>query len=421
MADKWPLANGNWSNAANWNGGTKPVAGDDVYADGRSVVIDESVTVATIRNTQRSGGTAGGSFTPNNGITITADVYAHNSTCINMSAGQIVNFIGIAYGGSNNTGWGFNVSASGTTLNVIGNIVGGSVNGGSGVNVLTNGNLNVVGNCIGGTVGAGVQVGGIGGSVTITGNCIGGASGTAAGLLNNVLMTIDVIGNSIAGIGGPGISNTSNGTVRCKRIIGNGWGNGSVGLNNFAGAVNAQTGIIEAEEIEYGDLGNSPTSGPIQFKDVTSNKCIVYRPSMSKKTLVDPSTVGDYPTNANVRLGTQFNFGNNTGTLAVPNPNQVAVGVATDNTVGTAVITAASLRSELGLASANLDTQLAAKPSLSQIEASTILAKEATVGSKASQTSVDALPTLTEIEASSVLAKSSQITSLQNNAPAEAF
>ncbi len=62
MPDKWPLANGNWSNAANWNGGTKPVAGDDVYADGKTLNVDESFTVATIRNTQRSGGTIGGVF-----------------------------------------------------------------------------------------------------------------------------------------------------------------------------------------------------------------------------------------------------------------------------------------------------------------------------------------------------------------------
>jgi hypothetical protein len=62
MPDKWPLANGNWSNAANWNGGTKPVAGDDVYADGRTLTVDESFTVATLRTTQRSGGTLGGTF-----------------------------------------------------------------------------------------------------------------------------------------------------------------------------------------------------------------------------------------------------------------------------------------------------------------------------------------------------------------------
>jgi hypothetical protein len=73
MADKWPLANGNWSNAANWNGGTKPVAGDDVFADGRTLNVDESFDVATLRNTQRSGGTIGGSFVFNT-AGVTGDV-----------------------------------------------------------------------------------------------------------------------------------------------------------------------------------------------------------------------------------------------------------------------------------------------------------------------------------------------------------
>ena len=116
-------------------------------------------------------------------------------------------------------------------------------------------------------------------------------------------------------------------------------------------------------------------------------------------TLTDVTQIaGLLPTAANVRQGTTYNAGGLTGTLAVPAANQVAVGVAVDNTVGTAAITAETIRSALGLASANLDTQLGNIATLA-----------------------DALPTLTEIEASSVLAKSEQITSLQNNAPAEAF
>ena len=93
MPDKWPLANGNWSNAANWNGGTKPVAGDDVYADGRTLNVDESFDVATLRNTQRSGGTIGGSFVFNTaGVTgscTSLSFGANNLINVNLSSGVV--------------------------------------------------------------------------------------------------------------------------------------------------------------------------------------------------------------------------------------------------------------------------------------------------------------------------------------------
>lgn len=55
------------------------------------------------------------------------------------------------------------------------------------------------------------------------------------------------------------------------------------------------------------------------------------------------------------------------------------------------------------------ESTVSGRPTLTQIEASTILAKEATVSSRASQTSVDSKPTLTQIEASTVLAKEATV------------
>jgi len=62
-----------------------------------------------------------------------------------------------------------------------------------------------------------------------------------------------------------------------------------------------------------------------------------------------------------VRLGVSYG-GGLVGSCAVPNAGTVAFGVAVDNTVGTATLTAANVRAALGMASANLDTQLAAMP-----------------------------------------------------------
>ena len=47
-------ASGNWSTAANWKGGTLgdgnlPQSGDDVYANGKTVTIDQDITVASLK------------------------------------------------------------------------------------------------------------------------------------------------------------------------------------------------------------------------------------------------------------------------------------------------------------------------------------------------------------------------------------
>lgn len=55
MALKYPAANGNWSTAANWNGGTLPAAGDTVYANGKTIVIDQDVDLTTAAPTVSAG------------------------------------------------------------------------------------------------------------------------------------------------------------------------------------------------------------------------------------------------------------------------------------------------------------------------------------------------------------------------------
>jgi hypothetical protein len=63
-----------------------------------------------------------------------------------------------------------------------------------------------------------------------------------------------------------------------------------------------------------------------------------------------------------VRFGTVYARGALTGVAYIPAAGSVAFGVPVDNTTGTATLTAANVRAALGMASANLDTQLAAIP-----------------------------------------------------------
>ena len=156
MADKWPIATGIGSNAANWNGGTKPVPGDVVYADGKTITIDENVTVSQLRTDTRSGGTTGGGFNTSGSVTVNADAYSGTSQCL------IVNESGIQNG--NSTG-GSVTSANGTVL----------LNGG-----VQNGN-SYAGSVVG-SLGTSISKGGVqngiatGGSVagTIATQCING-------------------------------------------------------------------------------------------------------------------------------------------------------------------------------------------------------------------------------------------------------
>jgi len=63
-----------------------------------------------------------------------------------------------------------------------------------------------------------------------------------------------------------------------------------------------------------------------------------------------------------VRFGTVYASGALTGVAYIPSASSVAFGVPVDATTGTATLTAADVRAAIGLATANLDTQLGDLP-----------------------------------------------------------
>ena len=56
-----------------------------------------------------------------------------------------------------------------------------------------------------------------------------------------------------------------------------------------------------------------------------------------------PTTTVDAPSPANVRFGTTYSLGSLTGTMKVPSASSVVAGVLVDNTVGTAILSAAQI------------------------------------------------------------------------------
>jgi hypothetical protein len=199
MADKWPAANGNWSTAANWNGGTKPVPGDDVFADGKTITIDEDFDIASLNTTQRSGGTAGGQFqitTLASGTrALSCNVVAGSDNCIRVTGGT-----------------------AGATIEITGDITGSSVARGiwwTGGNA----NLTVTGNLQGGAAAPGHAINftaSPSGTVTINGTVTAGIGGN--GILGGpatLVVNGDVYGSQVAGIsiGNTVTATTINGVV----------------------------------------------------------------------------------------------------------------------------------------------------------------------------------------------------------------
>ena len=81
MAVRYRTATGNWSNAAQWDGGTLPTSADDCYCNGFTITLDQDVTVLSIQNgSLASPVIAGGSVsitTITTSRTITANLFCN--------------------------------------------------------------------------------------------------------------------------------------------------------------------------------------------------------------------------------------------------------------------------------------------------------------------------------------------------------
>ena len=390
MAIKWPLANGNWSTAANWIDGTKPVAGDDVYADGRTITINESINVASIRNTQRSGGTIGGQFNAANNIVIVADVYSGptGGQCLVAPSYSNLLIIGSIFAGSKPA-----VSHLSVNLTVVGNVWGGSAVDAHGIIFQGLGSVVVTGNVYGGSVSGAYAIGGVFGggacnaAVEVTGNTIA-LQGTAIWISTSNGSSCVLVGNVTGGDLGPnshgvqfaGSTSTGNLAITGKVTSGsqsnsrgvdyNGTGSlsiigdlESVGANAVAGGGNASLLRIDGNLI----------SGPSAFMPVIASRPVIFNAATPKTHSYrsdDAGSIGPavafnsdqayLPDNSDVRYGVEYGpLDSLVGTCHVPPHAAVIVGVPVDSTVGSAEIDAASIRAAIGLNSANIDLQLA--------------------------------------------------------------
>jgi hypothetical protein len=323
---------------------------DVLHSNNFAITVNVSTTVGEVRNDNANSATAGGGFTLSNGITLTANAFTGSTaTLLTFSggSGNSANLVGnitcsTAGGGTH----GANNSSSGT-LNITGNIIGAAPPSGTntGANNNSTGTINITGNVTGGSSGLGSGASNAStGTINITGNVTGGGSSGNTGAINNSTGTLSIVGSALASNNAVGANNASTGILNVKRAVGNDWGIGATGMVSVAGVVSANVGSqTRVEEFEFGLLGQAPVTGAVSCPDQTTNVCLVHRLSSTKKTLVDPSASTGMPDEDDVRDALSYALGNKTGTLKVPAAGSVALGVAVDNTTGTAVLTPAAV------------------------------------------------------------------------------
>jgi hypothetical protein len=80
-----------------------------------------------------------------------------------------------------------------------------------------------------------------------------------------------------------------------------------------------------------------------EFRDNSTNGALPPAGPAPATRLVSPNTTIDSPIPANVRQGVNYALGTLTGTMKVPNPENVSKNVPIDNTIGTAVLSSADV------------------------------------------------------------------------------
>jgi len=346
MANYRAVASGNWNTAATWGGGAVPPngAGHSIYSNTFTVTVDTTVDVALITNLANAGtfvggGTAaaGGLFALNNGVSVTSTTIQAGATAANLitlSGTASASINGAIIGGSVGSANCITHSSSGT-LTTTGTITSSTSNNSHGITVSGNGTLNATGDISSSTgVASGVNITSASATVSITGNLIAGSGGAAVS--NTSTSSVTVIGNFTASLSSNAFTSPNSGAT--NRLSG-----------SFISAANGYAAIYAVKYF----LNTSPTAAKTRY---ALNGSSTYLDMVTADNSLGQAAITD------VRFGTVYASGALTGVAYIPSASSVASGVPVDNTTGTATLTAANVRAALGMATANLDTQLAAIP-----------------------------------------------------------
>ncbi len=282
---------------------------------GANAIFNSSTGTVTVTSTTITGGSVSSAISN----TSTGTITAISSTLTGGSGGAAI------FNGSTGT-----VTATSST------VTGGSVAGVNGINNSTTGTVTLT-------------------STTVT----GGSNATAYGINNQSTGPVTITGDVTASTA-PGVLNGSTGTVTITGTLTPTTAAHALQCTNTTGAV-----ITLSGSLIYASNGFAPTNCAKLLMNPTPALAKVRFAKNGSTTYSDFFTADNSLGQAaitDVRFGTVYASGALTGVAYIPSASSVAFGVPVDNTTGTATLTAADVRAALGMASANLDTQLAAIP-----------------------------------------------------------
>ena len=265
-------------------------------------------------------------------------------------------------GGSGAISLAINNNSSGTVTVSSSTVTGGSGTSSIAIENLSTGTVSVSSSTV--TGGSGTSSfsieNGSTGTVTISSSTVtGGSNATAYGVSNFSTGSLTVTGDVTASTGA-GILNTSTGPVTINGTLTPTTTVHALQCTNTTGAnvtlsgslIYASNGFAPTNCLKF-LMNPTPTMAKVRF---AKNGSTTYSDFFTADNNLGQAAITD------VRFGTVYASGALTGVAYIPTAGSVAAGVPVDNTVGTATLTAANVRAALGMASANLDTQLAAIP-----------------------------------------------------------
>lgn len=363
MPDIRAAQSGDFSATSTWVGGVVPGSGDAAFANAFTVTIGDTRTVQAISNAAGTGITVGGTFSLLNGCNLTCTnangvVQGGTTTSVITTPSLGPGSSAIVVSALSHTGATANTpmvtfSSSGT-LNILGPITGGAYSGCPGISATGGGTLNHTGNVMGGSSvnAAGIMVSGAT-TVNCTGTITGGTNNNGAqGInINTTGATVLVTGSVMGGAGFPGAAGILNNNSSTLTV------NGSCQSSATAPAIAVGSTAQVTRLSGPFRIGASGNINPVQAASFRFSPTLIPTywevplSSGSAKRLLytaDNMPSGGYPVVANVRQSTVYGPSSEfTGALAVPLPSSVALGVPTDHTVGSAILTAAAVQSAL--------------------------------------------------------------------------
>jgi len=301
---------------------------------------------------------AAGTVAFTNASTLTGGSGAITIAINNNSTGTVTITSSTVTGGSGQTAIGIENNSTGTVTVTSSTVTGGSGQTAIGIENGLTGTVTITSSTV--TGGSNATAYGINnfstGTVTLTSTTVtGGSNATAYGVNNTSTGPVTITGDVTASTGA-GVLNASTGSVTITGTLTPTTAVHALQCTNTTGAVITLSGSLIYASNGFAPtnclkflMNPTPTMAKVRF---AKNGSTTYSDFFTADNSLGQAAITD------VRFGTVYASGALTGVAYIPSASSVAFGVPVDNTTGTATLTAANVRAAIGLATANLDTQL---------------------------------------------------------------